>query len=55
MKCNIACCSRDAVVLITFRYGRKSHPFCQFHAYDRVGKLRWGTRAVRNVLRSGRA
>jgi hypothetical protein len=54
VKCDVVGCRRDAVVLVIFRHGSRSWPYCQFHGFDKRGQLRWRSNVVRNVLKSKR-
>jgi hypothetical protein len=46
-RCNVAICGRNATILVTFRHSPdRPYPYCDFHAINRRGEVRWGPIAV---------
>ena len=46
MKCDVGPCRREARVFVTFSASGATTPYCDWHAYDRQGNLRWSSEAV---------
>ncbi len=50
MKCSVAICSRTATVLVHFTVSG-SHPFCDWHAYNKRREPRWDHKHLRKMER----
>ena len=42
-RCHVAICNRVATIEVTFRFSPDHpYPYCDFHAINRRGEVRWG-------------